>query len=113
MVKNVAKGVSYRAAWSRIQRAMRSGFYFEAVTICESILADRLLSYIKGADQNCKVTTRTSLGELTKTGDRLTKENPPRFQCSGLIVRVDNWRSARNDVIHGFVKSDPGTSTIS
>ena len=45
------------------QRAMRSGFYIEAVAICERILADRLLSYIKGTDRNCKVNTRTSLAE--------------------------------------------------
>lgn len=113
MVKNLTKGVSYQAAWSRIKSAMEGGFYFEAVTICESVIADRLLSYIRGADQNCKATTRTPLADLIKTWDRITRETPPKFQTSGLISRVDNWRKARNEVAHSFVKSEPGTPTVS
>ncbi len=44
---NVAKYLSYREAWARIKLARRQGFFLEAVTIDESIISDRLLSFLE------------------------------------------------------------------
>ncbi len=46
---NVPKADSYREAWARIELAQKDGFYIEVASIVESILSDRLLSYLHGA----------------------------------------------------------------
>jgi hypothetical protein len=45
---NVVKYLSYREAWTRIKQAQEQGFYLEAVTLEESIITDRLISYLVG-----------------------------------------------------------------
>jgi hypothetical protein len=45
---NAAKYLSYRQAWARIGAAQGHGFYLEAVTIVESVITDRLISYLVG-----------------------------------------------------------------
>ena len=45
---NAAKYFSYREAWTRIIKSQEQGFYLEAVTIEESIITDRLISYLVG-----------------------------------------------------------------
>jgi hypothetical protein len=42
----IKKYLSYREAWSRIETAKDNGYYFEAVTLEESIICDRLISYL-------------------------------------------------------------------
>jgi len=44
--QNANKYFSYSEAWVRIKKARGSGFYLEAVTLEESIIADRLLSFL-------------------------------------------------------------------
>lgn len=41
-----AKYLSYAEAWARIRLASRQGFFLEAVTVEESIISDRLTSYL-------------------------------------------------------------------
>jgi hypothetical protein len=43
---NVEKYDSYREAWARIRQAQDSGFFLEAITIQESIISDRLISFL-------------------------------------------------------------------
>ena len=43
---NGPKYFSYREAWGRINKAQAYGFYLEAVTLHESIIADRLISFL-------------------------------------------------------------------
>ncbi len=42
---NAAKYESYREAWSRIDAACENQFFLEAITIEESIISDRIISY--------------------------------------------------------------------
>lgn len=63
---NANKYFSYREAWGRIKRARGLGYHFEAVTLEEGIIADRLISYLVGAGE-LKVGTppdRYSFGRL-------------------------------------------------
>lgn len=48
MTRNDLKYLSYKEAWSRITKGLENGSYLEVVTICESIIADRLWSYVSG-----------------------------------------------------------------
>jgi hypothetical protein len=110
--KNLAKGKSYAEAWRRIKLSNDQGFYFETVAICESIISDRLLSYLNGAI-GTKFDTRTSLSDLNKawakalklSSDKTTQSHELAVDLNG---RINDWRIARNEVVHGLAKSMPG-----
>ncbi len=111
MAGNKAKYLSYSEAWRRIERAVAAGFYFEAVTLQESIIADRLLSFVKGVEPACKVQVSTNFGELIGHWRRLAGALPEDDAGTDLGSRVEAWRSQRNEVVHGLVKSSPGEPT--
>jgi len=111
MTGNQAKYLSYREAWERINAAIESKFYFEAVSIAESILSDRLLSFIAGVDPNSKVNTRTSFAQLIEAWRRLAGSLPSHPPYEDIGEAVNEWRKDRNSVVHGLVKSYPGTPT--
>ena len=111
MAKNAPKYLSYKEAWRRINAANEQGFYLEVVTICESIISDRLLSYILGVNKESKANTRTTFGNLIKEWRKLANGKLILKDQSDIGARVDAWRAERNEFIHGLVKSEPGTAT--
>lgn len=111
MEKNIAKFLSYKEAWRRIKTANEQGFYFEVVTLCESIISDRLLAYVRGANPNSRSNITTPFGKLIAEWRRLAGEDLTRRDGSNLGEMVDAWRKERNLVIHGIAKSLPGTAT--
>lgn len=102
--------MSYAEAWRRIKAANNAGFHFEAVTICESIISDRLLSFVAGTEPepSSKLTVKTPFGELIKRWRTQTKELP-ELHGVDLGYAVDQWRNQRNKIVHGLAKSAPGT----
>lgn len=108
-MKNTAKYLSYKAAWERISSAIEHGFYLEAVALCESIISDRLISYVQGVTGK-HVRLETPFHELiglwrANAGVIAWKEHVD------LAGAVDLWRTKRNMVVHGLVKSAPGKPT--
>lgn len=94
-----SKFYSYREAWARIKIAQEHGFYFEAVTIQESIISDRLISYFRNLDIVLK---RMYLIDLTRKWKEL-----PAIQhkhIDNLQEAVDMWRDNRNKIVHRIVK---------
>ena len=70
-MKNYYKFYSYRYAYSQMKKAMEGKFYLEAITIQESIITDRLLSFVirKGVlviSDNKLHIRNVSLNNLTK-----------------------------------------------
>lgn len=64
---NGAKYLSYREAWARIKLARRQGFFLEAVTIEESIISDRLLSFLeKGCGLTLRDATKGNLNQIVQ-----------------------------------------------
>ena len=55
---------TYKATIERINKAMDSGFYVEAIALCESIIADRLESLANQISQSSKYSYVT-IGKLT------------------------------------------------
>ena len=108
---NAMKYSSYREAWGRIRRAQGHGFYLEAVTLEESIIADRLISFLVcvGAVQPDARLERQSFGQLVQQWIALVPEPIKTKHFSDLRTAVDEWRKRRNKVVHGMVKSVPGT----
>ena len=108
---NGAKYLSYREAWARIKLARRQGFFLEAVTIEESIISDRLLSFL---EKRCGLTLKdTTKGNLNQIIQKWHGEASARLQSDptegetlrALNDRLQAWRSGRNEVVHGMVKS--------
>lgn len=100
------KNDRYREAAARINSSIESEHYFEAITIVESILSDRISSFIKSTD----TLTASSIDKLgfaqLITIWRVTITNPGSIwgQCADLINSVDSWRKDRNKYVHGLVK---------
>lgn len=88
------------------------------MTLEESIITDRLISYLVGtgaiqrADELHKY---PSFGQLiNKWKEKHAKPICIRVKSidfQNLQTSVDNWRKRRNKVVHGMVKSHPGTAT--
>lgn len=111
MPSNKLKYLSYAEAWRRIAAGNKQGFYFEAVALCESILSDRLLSYLNAKSPNSKFDCRTRFAKLISEWRKTAPAASLQFGEEDLGEAVDAWRNARNDVIHGLTKSPPGTPT--
>jgi hypothetical protein len=108
--RNANKYFSYSEAWVRIKKAHGSGFYLEAVTLEESIIADRLLSFLVCAGEiqaESRVENR-SLGQLVQLWKKRVPEPIAATHFPDLHAAVDEWRKRRNLVVHGMVKSMPG-----
>jgi hypothetical protein len=111
---NASKYFSYAEAWARIGFAIKQGYFLEAVTIEESIVSDRLMSFLqKTCSINLKPKVTKSLGLLTEHWaaefELRLAEDPEMLEASrALRSRLDAWRDRRNDVVHGLVKSTAG-----
>lgn len=116
---NVQKYLSYKEAWARIEQAQNDGYYLEAVTIIESIISDRLLSFLVGIgkiDRESKKVEKIGFGNLIDQWRSVVGQNgaasPQAIdEILSLVDRVNSWRDKRNLVVHGIVKSLPGTAT--
>jgi hypothetical protein len=104
------KYFSYKEAWVRIKKAQGSGFYLEAVTLEESIIADRLISFLvyAGAIEADTPPEKYSFGWLIRRWIELVPEPVPTEYFADLRAAVDDWRKRRNRIVHGMVKSVPG-----
>ena len=107
--KNYTKYESYKFAFDQIDHAIEKGFYLEAITICESILADRLLSFLQLNE--IEVKTRFTLNKcLIKLTDF---ESDFRIKESeDFRIDLKQWWNQRNQCLHAIVKSKRGDSTI-
>lgn len=103
---NAAKFWSYREAWTRIKQAQEQGFYLEAVTIEESIISDRLMSYLASAGTGEQVENsghHPSFRRLIQLWREQCLLAEPQESWT-LQEQVDQWRLRRNTVVHGIVK---------
>ncbi len=117
--RNVTKGERYAFAWARLTAANKAGFFLEAITICESIMSDRLASYLLGQEQTAK-----RPGTFKDLIDMAKKQRPPiaiisrarmswaraptTISSTDLLREVNEWRKGRNRFVHSIAKSEPG-----
>src|ERR1019366_8797915 len=107
---NANKYFSYSEAWVRIKKARGSGFYLEAVTLEESIIADRLVSFLVcvGEIQAESRVEKCSFGQLIQLWTKRAPQPIPVQYFPDLRSTVEEWRKHRNRVVNGMVKSMPG-----
>jgi hypothetical protein len=93
----------YKAAFERIAQAIAEGYYLEAISIEESLIADRLeshLSYRLGKDFGFK-----NLGKLI---DKIKSDETDAELRKLVSQELDQWRKARNTAAHEMVKIEVG-----
>lgn len=97
----------YTEAIDHIKNAIQKGFYLEAITLIESMIADRLesrLSSLKGEDYSHK-----TLGDLII---RINKDETDETLKNMVVNDLNTWRQKRNQSLHEMVKIQEGdTST--
>ena len=93
-------------AYGRIKGAMEDGYYLEAITLIESIIADRLesrLTKLLGTDFSFK-----TLGALINKSKAV--ETDPAL--SALVQNdLNDWRELRNEALHAMAKLANGDSS--
>lgn len=97
----------YKATFAWITKSINEGFYLEAISLEESLITDRLESYmtwLKGTDYSFK-----TLGDLKRAIEVYETDDDLRLLVLG---ELDQWRRARNKAAHEMVKIEDG-KTIS
>lgn len=113
---NDEKFRSYSAAWDRMVNAIDAGFFLEAVAIQESMMFDRIRSFLEHVVQE-DIPDETPFGRVVRRWEAElnadTKLQPSRWESEGdLPKRILDWIASRNVVLHKMVRSRPGTPTI-
>jgi len=92
----------YRCCITRVNEALSTGFYVEAVAIIESMIADRLESRVafKHA-QDREKRKYSTLGLLVKD---LKVRDGESAEALAIYERIVVWSRRRNHVIHQLVK---------
>jgi hypothetical protein len=110
---NTAKYLSYREAWAPIYQAHASGFYLEAVTIAESIIGDRMLSYLVRANvlESTSPKRWPSHADLVHLFRKMHPESISEGGIEDLLTALEDWGRARNHIVHEIVRLRPGQAT--
>ena len=108
--KNKTKGDSFTYAFTRMSESYKKEFYLESVTLAESIISDRLLSFVKS--RHVKVNDRTALKQLIDKAKKLNTSPAITRAGQELFDALDEWRVTRNKCVHAVAKSEPGEPTV-
>jgi hypothetical protein len=104
---NAAKYRSYREAWARVRAAQRDGYFFEAITLLESIISDRLISHLARAHAPGWQEFRRRHVPFAQQIQRWARSAGGPIQAGpydNLAQAVDRWRVRRNKLAHGMAK---------
>jgi len=112
---NVKKYLSYREAWTRVKQSQAAGFYLESIALIESIISDRLTSVLVKSGQiqrKTEIRKYPGFSDLIQAWTALCPTPIEQGIYSNLQASVDTWRLNRNRLIHGMVRSHPGSPTV-
>ncbi len=113
---NEEKFRSYSAAWDRMTDAIDAGFYLEAVAIQESMMFDRIRSFLEYVVQE-EIVDETPFGRVVRRWEAElntdSKRQLSKWENDGdLPKRILDWIGTRNVVVHKMARSRPGTPTM-
>lgn len=98
----------YASVLAKRKKAMEDGYYLEAVTLTESIVADRLesrLSFLKGEDFSFK-----PLGPLIIEAGKVETDEELKALVTDEENGLEAWRKRRNNAIHELAKIEEDSS---
>ncbi len=127
MENNYIKYKSYTAAFNVLKDALKNDDLprcIAAVAVCESVIADRLQSFLKFKTPTLflkrgkevkHVSTSHMIRECLKYFPNYRIEirsKHGRIDSESLFDDLLTWLSCRNDICHSIVKSEPGYPTV-
>ena len=116
IIDNQQKYLNYREQMGRLTKAMKSGFYLEAIFIEYAIMEDRLESVLRHSKKwNPKSSQFVSLDYKRKKVEKLAEEKKSlasKYFTKELTDMIDRWRKDRNDLIHELLKQSLHTEDI-
>jgi hypothetical protein len=93
----------YKAAFEWIAKSIAEGFYLEAISLEESLITDRLESYLTWLTED--EFSFMTLGKLQES----IKQHETDDALRALVLNdLDQWRKARNQAAHEMVKIEDG-----
>lgn len=101
----------YREAFGHINPSIDEGFYLEAITLVESLIADRLESrctFINKKDFSFK-----TLEQIIKflIGDKKDNGNEKDIELREIVENeLKRWKNERNKALHEMAKMEDGDS---
>ena len=102
----------YSNAIHRVERGIDTGSFFESVTLCESMITDRIEALTQAllhTDQFQFITT-SAVKAIHNLNCAMKKTNQNRTDEHKRITEgVKKWAKCRNEVIHNFVVVTNGT----
>jgi len=93
----------YKVANDRITESIKKGFYIEAISICESMITDRIearIQYLKNDDPEKHIVD--SLGNRRKFWKEI--ESLKNDEFTKLNEEIIKWSHRRNKAVHQYVK---------
>ena len=106
--KNSARKEFYAQASVRVKIALSAEYYLEAIALIESLISDRLESYIEKETQQSD--GFRDLGRNIRTAKRHANNSSITGveELSACLEEIDNWRPIRNRLLHEAVKLEDG-----
>lgn len=93
----------YKSSFEWISKSISEGFYLEAISLEESLITDRLESYLTWRT-NTDFSFMT-LGKLQRAVEKHETDDALRLL---VLDDLDQWREARNKAAHEMVKIEDG-----
>ena len=114
---NIELAKRYEEAWRRINSALEHHYHFEAIAIEESILSNRITSFLYGVgavrkDEINESKKFLSFNTLIERWTKQCKKKGYWDNPADLISSVGVWRLSRNAAIHALTKSFPGEAPL-
>jgi predicted nucleic acid-binding Zn-ribbon protein len=104
--QNALRGELYTEALSRVKDAVSRDCYFEAVSLCDTMITDRFEALSQTLlHAQPKQFPSTSIVEATQFADSSYKQSGRKRsdEYSQLRDEVRSWARRRNEVIHNYV----------
>ena len=116
ITNNMQKYNNYKEQMNRLNKAINSEFYLEAISIEYAIVEDRITSALKHAGKynpekhktlNLKL-NRIKEMQRAKTGKPLLR----KYIDDELLSSIDAWKSQRNTLIHALLNQSLHTEDL-
>jgi len=113
MEKNMEKYEAYKKMYEDLNKAMKYGFYYEAIFIEYAIFEDRLRSLLKyaglPAEKKGRALTLVQKLNTIRTNEKFCDNFIRERLTSELLDSVEEWKDKRNKLIHNLANT-PYTS---
>ena len=110
--QNKLRGKLYASGFQRIEESIESKFFIEAISICDSMITDRLMAYTQTLlHKEPKQYITNGLYDALMSFSHTTKETNIRDnkQNDGyreLYKKIEDWIQERNTCVHNYVIVD-------